>query len=445
MNPREAALTVLNRLEEKRFTLDRIMKDTVDKDSYFSKLDRAFINALVYGVVRNKIRIDHIINHFSSISLKKISPNILNILRIGIFQLRFLDKVPESAAVNTSVETAKKYAPPWTIKFVNAVLRNAARNKNLPSLSDIKDNISYLSIRYSFPEWLIKRRLKDFNTEETEKLLRELNSIPAITIRTNKLKTDKASSIDALSPFCEKIYTAQAPFALKLESLSVKIDEISEYKKGFFSVQDEAAQLVGIILDPKPYEKILDACAGLGGKTGHMAELMENKGHITACDNDKKKLLTLMKTAKRLGLSNIKTITLDIEKKSSFLSSEKFDKILLDAPCSGLGVIRRNPDVKWRVSEKDLKEYGKRELGMLEALSSFLKDSGIMVYSVCSTEYEETDYVLEKFLENHPEFSIKKIENDIFKTTRFYGKKYLKTYPHIDAMDGFFCVSLLKD
>lgn len=439
--PRKTALYILNKVDKTRFSLDRILEETLNKNTLLSKRDKALLNVIIYGVLRWRKRLDWVINYFSKIPLDKIDSKVLNILRMGIFQLRFLDRIPEFAVVYTCVELAKFYAGIRVAKFVNAVLRNAIRYKNVPLLPDPAENIVlYMSIAKSFPQWLIKRWVSRFSVNETKKLCDAINEVPPITVRVNTLKTDRDSLIQALKPFADKIFACNiSPYGVGIKSLKSQIDKIDAYNDGWFQVQDESAQLVTFFLDPKPGEKILDACSGLGGKTGHIAQVMNNNGRIIAVDYDRKKLLRLEKTMKMLGVCNVETIQHDFKHPPFFLKEQKFDRILLDAPCSGLGVIRRNPDIKWNVF--DMAKQKKRQIKILNNLASYVKKSGIIIYAVCSIEPEENEEVLKAFLNKHQEFVIedfKSIKLPFNKTGSF------KTFPHIDNMDAFFCVCLKK-
>ncbi|MBF0120159.1 MAG: 16S rRNA (cytosine(967)-C(5))-methyltransferase RsmB [Desulfobacterales bacterium] len=424
-NPRYLALSILNRIEKSEIITDKVIEDILDKNINLSRQDRALLNAIVYGVLRWRGYIDWIISNFSKISFRKIEPSILNILRIGLFQIIFLDRIPVSASVNTSVEMAKSFGATWTVKFVNGVLRNASNKyKDIPEPE--------FSIKKSFPSWLIKRWLERFGLNQTEVLCDAINRIPPITIRVNKLKTNRDKLIELFDKQAKNISkTKHSEYGVHLYNLIIPIFELDVFKQGYFQVQDEAAQLISIFLAPESGETILDACAGLGGKTAHMAELMGNNGHITAIDRDENKLIKLKSEMDRLGISIVNTFVFDIEK--DFINNlpfKKYDRILIDAPCSSIGTIRRNPDIKWKRSKEDLNIFQKKQIFFLSKLSSLLKPSGIIVYAVCSTEIEENQTVIDAFLKEHPEFKIDE-------------KGYLTTSP-INNMDGFFSAKLYR-
>jgi 16S rRNA (cytosine967-C5)-methyltransferase len=448
--PRNAALTVLNTLSQPtHHHLDRIITDAIDNANLkLSPRDRKFLNALIFGTLRWRGNIDWIIRQRSKTPLEKITPEVLNILRLGLYQIFFLDRVPDSAAVNTSVEMAKHAAPPWVVKYVNAVLRNAIRSKaTLPFPSLNKNPALALSISKSFPRWLIKRWISRFGIKECSKLCDALNSIPPITVRCNTVKVQRDDLLEMLLSEAEMIsLSLHSPDGLSFVRPQKPIHEFAVFKKGFFQVQDEAAQLVTCLLTPGPDEMVLDACAGLGGKTGHIAQLMKNTGQIIAVDHDQKKLTQLNDTMQRLGICNVMTRMHDFKTPMPDYPHQGFDRILLDAPCSGLGVIRRNPDTKWGVSRKDLNQYGKKQLNLLENVSALLKIGGTIIYVVCSFEPEENESVINDFLKTHKNFKIQHeftdLPFDIREFTDLEG--FFRTFPHQHDMDGFFAVCLKR-
>jgi 16S rRNA (cytosine967-C5)-methyltransferase len=301
-DPRSTALFVLNSLNKGRHTLDRILEDIQNKELFLSRRDQALFYALVYGVLRWRGLIDWIINHFSKTRLKKIDPGILNILRLGLFQIIYLNRIPVSAAVNTSVEIAKSFASSSAAGFVNALLRNAAREyKNISFPDPDKNPACSLSVRKSFPEWMIKRWLNRFGLKETQALCDAINTIPPITVRTNSLRTTRDDLTNRLASDVQQIEnTTYAPNGIRFIKPDRSIPEIKAFKDGWFQVQDEAAQLVTCLLNPRPGDTVLDACAGLGGKTGHIAQMMKNTGRLLALDNQADKLQRLESEMKML-------------------------------------------------------------------------------------------------------------------------------------------------
>lgn len=447
-NPRLISLEILNALDEGQKTLDNLMASMFARASDISQLDKNLLITLVYGVLRNRKHLDWILSHFSKKELEKLDPEVLNILRIGLFQILYLSRIPTSAAVNTSVELSKTLQRPWISNFVNAVLRNAVRGYEKLSLPDMeKDIIPAISIQKSMPEWLMTRWVPRFGISGTIKLCDTINTVPFITLRTNDIKTTRDSLLKSLKTCSRQVVaTSFSPHGIRLNHLYAPIFSHESFKKGFFQVQDEAAQLVTFLLDPQPGERILDACAGMGGKTGHIAQQMKNKGNILAIDISPNKLAKIDQEMKRLGISIVETCVQDICEPAGSERIGKFDRALLDSPCSGLGVLRRNPDIKWRSSMDRIKECSALQIQLLDNLSRHVKPSGILVYSVCSIEPEENEAVVENFLKRHPDFVIDKKfdcmpQNSALPIT---SDGFLRTLPHIHNMDGFFAARFMK-
>jgi len=445
---RKTALYILNALDKEDKTLDRLLEDVFREKTLFSKKDRALVQVLVYGVLRWRGRLDRIIDYFSKTRLNKINPKILNILRLGLFQIIYLDRIPVSAAVNTSVEMTKAVASPWVVGYVNGLLRNAVRDYADVVFPEVgKDPVKALATKKSFPEWLIKRWLDRLGLKETGLLCDAINTIPPITVRCNTLKTSREKLVKALEESAEKIgITNYAPDGVFFFNPKRSIPSLEAFRDGLFQVQDEAAQLVTLVLNPQPGEAILDACAGLGGKTGHIVQIMKNRGRLVAMDKDGSKLLRLESQMHRLGVSIVTTCIHDLSIPLNRDHFGEFDRILLDAPCSGLGVLRRNPDAKWRVSQQTPSNCQKRQALFLDNLAHLVKPSGILVYAVCSTEPEENESVIKDFLNKHDEFAIEKettgLSFDAGSLITCDG--YLKTFPHLNNMDGFFSVCMKR-
>lgn len=444
---RSLALQLLNKLDKKNYTLDNLLEE-FQKKYVLPKREKALFNALVYGVLRWRGRLDWIIKQFSKQPLEKTNAEILNILRIGLFQIIHLNRIPISAAVNTSVEIAKHVAGIKSSGYVNAVLRRTGREYKSLCFPDLNNKPEYaISVNKSFPEWMIKRWIGLLGIKSAIDLCDAINNIPPITVRVNTLKINRDKLIDCIESEAQDVSpTVCSPDGVSFLRPKKPISEMEAFTNGWFQVQDEAAQLAALLLDPQPGETIMDACAGLGGKTGHIGQLMKNKGSITAIDCDKEKLLRLSLDMERLGVSNVKTFTGDIGD-PVFLKkySGTFDRVLVDAPCSSMGVIRRNPDIKWKLTEEKLLLYQKRQILFLNNLAMVVKPGGIIVYAVCSNEPEENQEVISKFLLKHPYFTIDdrrcfaKVFEPFVKSDGF-----IKTYPHINDMDGFFLVRLKK-
>lgn len=445
---RKAALDILNMLERSHDLLDTVLERFSGQLATFSPEDRRLTNAIVFGVLRWRRRLDWIIRQKTERPVDKISPDIRNILRIAIFQMLFLDRVPDFAAVNTSVEMAKRLVSVKSSRFVNALLRNTLRkppsdiNTILPD-----DPIAALAISQSFPDWLIHRWVNRFGMDETRRLCEAMNQIPPVTIRTNTLRASRQALREMLDEICEKVFaTEYGPEGLSFYGLSKSIDQLSPFKNGFFQVQDEAAQVVSHFLSPRPKETILDACAGLGGKTGHIAQLMGNTGKVFAIDKDMDKLKRLSGEMKRLGITSVNIWQMDLDRPQWQKLPDTFDRVLLDAPCSGLGVIRRNPDIKWATGKKNPDRFAGHQLSCLASVSQQVAPSGLLVYAVCTMEPEETDGVIEKFLRTHPQFDL---VTDTFGLSGnlkniIDSEGFFRSLPHIHHMDGFFAARMKR-
>jgi 16S rRNA (cytosine967-C5)-methyltransferase len=445
---RKTALVILNTLDKESRTLDCILDELFIDDSMTSKRDRGLLQALVYGVLRWKGRLDYIIAHFSNTRFDKIDPGVLNILRLALFQIIYLDRIPDSAAVNTAVDMCKKSTTPWIAGYVNALLRKASQAYQKISYPDTDKNaILALAVTKSFPEWIIRRWLDRYGSKNTAKICDAVNTIPPISIRTNTLKTSPQELADDLAKVARQVSNMQfSPDGITFVNPRTAIPDLTVFKAGWFQVQDEAAQLVSLLLDPQAGETVLDACAGLGGKTGHIAQLMANTGTVVALDVDRYKLARLDAEMKRLGISTVSTLCHNLDRPLQHMPLKGFDRILLDAPCSGLGVMRRNPDIKWQKSKKNLLNYQTRQLRYLMNLAPLVKPSGILSYAVCSPEPEENEAVVDQFLKKHTEFVIDKSPgklpgslNSLVASTGIF-----KTFPNLSQMDGFFSVRLLR-
>ncbi len=448
LDARKTALIILDALDQGRQTLDTLMDRYAAREQVESRRDRALLQTLVYGVLRWRGRIDYIITYFSNTRFDKINPKILNILRLAIFQMIYLDRIPHSAAVNTAVEMAKTSVAPWVARYVNALLRKTSREHQNVDFPDMAQNtIAALATNKSFPEWIIRRWLQRYGQEQTCDMCDAANSIPSITVRTNTLKISPHKLLKALDGETDRAKpTTYSPDGITFFNPGTSIPRLSGFANGWFQVQDEAAQLISLLLGPKPGETVLDACAGLGGKTGHIAQLMDNQGVVVALDINPSKLSQLEAEMQRLGMSIVSTLCLDLERQSKQLPPKGFDRILLDAPCSGIGVMRRNPDIKWYRPEKDLVKNKTRQIRLLENLAPVVKPGGVMVYAVCSPEPEESKEVIDRFLNQRRDYTILDhcggLPAEICKIAMADG--FFQTFPNLTQMDGFSSVRLQR-
>ncbi len=445
-SPLDARATALSLLAQAGHpggpTLDQLWQSRTPLER-FAPRDRALIQTLVRGVLRWRGRLDFIIAALSKSPLSRLDPCILNILRLGLFQLHHLDRIPDSAAVDTAVELAKKQVSARSGGFVNALLRNSRRRP--PCFPDPgRDPVHGLAVSCSFPAWLIRRWLDRWGLAETQALCEAINHIPGITVRANPLQSSCQAVSACLSPETADLQAGRyAPDALCFSRANPPIPALPGFASGHFAIQDEAAQLVSHLLAPQPGERVLDACAGRGGKTGHLAALMQNQGAIHAWDQDEGRLRALNAEMDRLGVSIVRTARRDLNQPLEPEPNACFDRVLVDAPCSGLGVLRRHPDGKWRVQKRDLPDYGKRQRRFLNRLAPLVKPGGILVYAVCSREPEENQAVVKAFLKQNRDFKIQR-PGPAFPASAqalIDESGYLKTLVHQHQTDGFFAVA----
>ena len=451
---RETALKILYNIDEEKAYSNIVLNSEIKKQKEkLQRKDIGLISEIVYGVTTWRITLDEIIEKYSKIKLKKISKWILNILRMSIYQIIFLDKIPKSAAVNEGVNLAKKYGNRGSIGFVNAVLRKVDK-KDYTELFEEKDNIKRISITTSMPEWIILELKKEgVSIEKIEEICKNSNIRPSISVRINNLKISKQELKEKLQEKGIKTEDGILNDFLILNNIK-DIENLEEFTQGYFTVQDEVAGLTALVLNPQPGENVLDACSSPGGKTTYLAELMKNQGNIVATDIHEHRTKLVENAAKRLGINIIKT---SVQDATTFNEKykEKFDKILLDVPCLGIGVLKRKPDIKWQKEQKDVDEISKIQYKILENCSKYLKKNGEIVYSTCSIFKKENEGIIEKFVKNNLEFQIEKFDFEknsqlkneknanLFFQNYIKNCKYLEVYQN-EKTDGFFICKMTK-
>lgn len=446
---REIALKVLYDINEdgaySNIALDSNLKQArkILKREQLDQRDVGFISEIVYGTVSWKLTIDEVIKKYSNIKIKKISPWILNILRMSIYQILFLDKVPKSAAVNEGVNLSKKYGHRASSGFVNAILRKVDK-KDYEAFFEIADDVERISKTTSMPVWIIEELLKQNTMTEVQQICEASNLRPKLSARINTLKTNKTRLIEELEKENIKVEKGNIGDFIFLEGVK-NIERIKAFREGRFTIQDEAAGLIPVVLNPKPKEKVLDACSSPGGKTTYMAELMQNEGEIQAWDLHEHRVDLVEKALDRLGITMVETSIKDAtiyEEKYK----EYFDKILLDVPCLGIGVLKRKPEIKWKRKREDLEEIVKIQEKILENCSRYLKEGGELVYSTCSILKDENEEIIHKFIKNNLGFEIKE---DYDMKQEFFEKfvrdqKFIQVYQN-EKTDGFFICKIRKN
>ncbi len=447
--PRDLALRVLNGLLRKpefsASSLDRLFRSASDLE----KRDRALISQLVQGVVRWRARLDWTIEQSADFPFKKISLPVLNLLRLALYQILFLDRVPESAAVNEAVKQAKKKHPAYIVSFVNALLRNVCRSKNqIPFPDRAKSPVEYLSVFYSYPEWLVHKWIREWGMDIAEALLDAENRIPSLTVRANAIKIHRGALLHRLEAEqgSEAKPTPYSPQGVRLSDFRGKVDQERSFQEGLFQVQDEAAQLASLLLSPLPGETVLDLCAGYGGKTTHLAELMADRGKVIALDMNRIRLVSLATNAARLGIRNVLLIAADASKDISSLFRVRFDRIMVDAPCSGLGVISRHPDGKWNKKEEDIPRLAQLQKAILHSACSLLRRGGTLLYVTCTLSREENEEVVQACLAANKDMVLVDLRDQapLWARDLIDAQGFLRTFPHLHHMDGFFGALLRK-
>lgn len=407
---REIALKILYKIDkEDAYSNIELNEQIKQNRKNLTEKDIGLISEIVYGVTTWKLTLDEIIKKYSKIKIKKISPWILNILRMGIYQIIFLDKIPKAAAVNESVNLAKRYGHSSSSNFVNAILRKIEKN-DYEEFFKIKDDIERISKTTSMPKWIVEELMKNNDEKEVEQICNNSNIKPKITIRVNTLKTNKQELIKKLRKKnieCKEPQEKLDDFLI-LEKVK-NIENVEEFKQGYFTIQDISAGQTAKILNPQPGELVLDACSAPGGKTTYIAELMKNKGKIEAWDIHEHRTKLVEQNAQRLGINIIETKVKDASLYDESLK-EKFDKILLDVPCLGIGVIKRKPDIKWQRKPEDIEKITEIQKKILNNCSKYLKKDGAMVYSTCSILKEENQDVVDEFLKENSGFYIESNE-----------------------------------
>ena len=438
---REAAARVLFAVREKGAYANVALARELRR-SELSDMDRRFSTELVYGTVKAGETVDWILRRYTDRSLKKIDPMICSILRLGIYQIFFLDRVPASAACNECAEMAKKYGHAGTVKFVNAVLRSAVRDPEKARFPEGKGHATeHLALSACHPQWLVKRWIKAFGYEETEKLCRFNNQEPVLSLRANTFRSNRGEVLELL----RKDGAEAEPSLWTPEGILCRahgaMDKMSALQEGLCQAQDESSMLVAHVLSPQKGEFIIDCCAAPGGKSTHIAELMKDQGRILACDIYEHKLERIRENAERLGLSCVEPMFLDARETGGRFPAQA-DRVLVDAPCSGLGVLRRKPDARWNKQEADLQALPALQAQILESAANAVKPGGILVYSTCTIERAENQDVVQAFLKKHPRFHLERTGSFLPCSQR--DEDMVQLYPQRDGTDGFFIARMKK-
>ena len=440
--PRDLALGALIRLTRDPGFSSSILDRLFRANPHLDDRDRAFVSQLVQGVVRWRLRLDWIIEEAAHFPLRKIDPPVLDILRLALYQIFFLSRVPESAAVNEAVKQAKARCPRHVVSFVNGLLRNICRNKDrIPFPDRSADPVLFLSVTHSYPGWLVEKWIRELGEDKAEALLEAGNRTPSLTVRLNGLKTSRSILIRRMEEEGLKAKaTLHSPLGVVIEGLRGRVDQLELFRKGLFQVQDEAAQVASYLLAPPPGSRVLDVCAGYGGKASHLAELMVNQGEVVALDTNRARLISLAENSKRLGIHIIHPVVANAAKQVSDLFRSSFDRIMVDAPCSGLGVLSRHPDGKWNRDREDVRRLAGLQSTILGQTAAALGMGGRMLYVTCTLSREENEGVVQAFLKRNKGFALENLRNQVppWALDLIDERGFLRALPHLHGMDGFF-------
>jgi 16S rRNA (cytosine967-C5)-methyltransferase len=442
-NAREASLEALLRIEQDQAFSNMALGEVL-AESRMDPRDKGLASEITYGVISYRLALDWMISHVARRPAASLDTLILLILRIGFYQLFYLDRIPAPAAVHSTVELAKRGKKKALSPFVNGVMRGALRQKDtLPWPDRTEDQAAYLSLRYSHPRWLVERWLLRYGSGETEKLLAANNRPAPVTARTNTLRIGRDALLETLAG--EGVSALPSPIVPEgvIFSSGGPVGGLRAFRQGLLQIQGESAMLASLLLSPQPGERVLDGCSAPGGKTTHLAQLMENHGEILALDIHPHRLELVEANCRRLGIGIVQTACLD----AGDASPEQlglFDRVLLDVPCSGFGVIRRKPDIKWRRRESDIAALADVQYRMVKAAASVLKPGGRLLYSTCTNEPEETNHVVSRAVAEIPGLSFCPFPKALPAAWSRDGETHgLHLLPHSHGVDGFF-LSLLQ-
>ena len=442
---RRLASEILARVDTRKAYAD-ILLDHRLKDTAFSDRDRALLTELAYGTLRWRGKIDARINLYIRRSLEGTDPFVRNLLRVAFYQLLFLDKIPDYAAVNEAVQLAKAHGGDKVAGFVNAVLRGFLREHDRTGLAQpVNDWQAALAVEHSHPRWLVEKWLDYFGREETEALMRANNETAPLVLRVNSCRSNR----DALLALLIKndisaVATQWSPAGIWVKSRSL-VDQLPGFREGLFQVQGEASQLVSYLISPGKGERILDACAAPGGKTTHIAELMADTGQVIALDKSERGIEKIRENVARLGLASVLAAKSDVSHELSAESRSPYDRVLVDAPCSGLGTLRSHPEIKWHRNQTDIKRLSHLQRRIVDRVVHYLKPCGVLVYSTCTLTRDENEKVVEDFLKHHKEFVLENAAGYLpGEASALVRGNYLIALPHRHNTDGFFAARMRK-
>jgi len=444
-DPRRLAFDILERVGGGSYA-DRALDAELQRHPGLDPRDRGLVTELVYGVLRQQGRLDYALARFCKQPLGKLENRVRQLLRLGTYQLLCLDRVPESAAVNTTVQLARQLELERATGFVNGILRSLARGREQLTWPDAgREPLAHLEHALSLPRWLAERWLSELGAVAAQQLAAALLEPAPFSVRVNTLKTDRAGFLQALSAAGHRAEpTRFAPEGVTLTARTAA--PLPGDAEGWYQVQDEASMLIAPLLAPRPGERLLDGCAAPGGKTTHLAALAGNRAAIIALDLHPQRIRLVEQGAARLGCAGITARAWDLNCPPPFVAPASCDGVLVDAPCSGLGVLRRNPEARWRLQPADITVLAERQAMILNQLAPLVKPGGRLVYAVCTNTPEETDRQVAAFLARDPDFRLEPLTTLVPDHWRGLLDAHgcLRTWPHCYGLDGFFAARLTR-
>lgn len=438
MKERELAIFILIDILDEGAYNNIVLRKTLNNHDELSSVQKAFVTELVNGTLRNLINIDYIINNFSSTAVNKMKPFILNNIRLGVYQLLFMDKVPVSAACNEAVKLAKKRGFTNLSGFVNGVLRTIAREKD--NIKYPSNSVDYLAIKYSYPKWIIEYWIKELGYDITNQICIANNEVPRISLCVNSAKTNK---IELANQLIKEGMTIDCNTLLDKSIYLYKTNNIANapsYKKGLFHIMDESSLIAVMALNPSEGSTVIDVCAAPGGKSFAISQMVGDSGRVISRDVYEHKIELINKGASRLSLKNITTAVFDAVKIDN---ETKADYVLVDAPCSGLGLVKKKPDIKYNKSYDDILDLVKIQREILASSQLMVKDSGVLMYTTCTISIKENMENINWFLDNF-DFKLEAIELPNTLSYDTAKKGYIQILPSDYGTDGFFIARLRR-
>jgi 16S rRNA (cytosine967-C5)-methyltransferase len=440
-------MNVLTRVEQEGAYSNLLLRRVLEQTP-LGRADAALATELVYGTLQRLNTLDYWLNLFVAKGIGKLEPWVRNLLRLSLYQLKYLNRIPAHAAVNEAVQLAKRKGHRGISGMVNAVLRSVIREPGKLELPQAATPELRISLQHSHPEWLVSRWIRQYGESVAEEICAANNVPPQASVRVNALRADR----DALLAEMQAEGLAARPSRLTRSGIVIEnggnLAATRWFAEGKFSIQDESSMLVAAVADPQPGMQVLDCCAAPGGKTAHLAELMKDRGQVWANDLHSHKEQLIRQTASRLGLNSIRTVVGDAAELDKRFPEASMDRILLDAPCTGFGVIRRKPDLKWRRQPEDIASVSSLQFDLLCSIQRLLKPGGVLVYSTCTIDREENEQVVRKFVEHHPDFEL---DRRFLQETEWTAglpagelPGTLSILPHHFHSDGFFIARLIK-